>query len=123
MTRLTESEIKILSFPDTQVTEFNFDPEGKRLQLKCSYGYLEVSPNGKELKNVILELFEFERVTISEFKNNKVAVISLYSPTLALRDVCEFIFTDTQISIKGFSKEGYWIEYCFENSEVMVCYG
>ncbi|WP_218110314.1 hypothetical protein [Oligoflexus tunisiensis] len=109
---LTNTDIALLSFPDTQVLEFSLDMNSKNFSVRCSDGYLDLPSQGTELSQVLLEITGFSEITINELSDDQLQLIPRCTPDFALKDICEFSAKEGEIGLKGFSKErGYWTEY------------
>lgn len=121
MKTLKDNEIVNLSFPDTEVVEFFLDSDRRLCEVTCSHGYIGKQPDGYFIENTKLVISAFSSVKIQEFKDNTLEEVREFNFQYALKDICEFQLSPSQVILKGFSKiRGYWTEYIFENGKIRV---
>ena len=109
---LSEKYLNLLSFPDVVVKEFYLDVSRKSLQINCIDGYLETAPEGTSIEEVFIEINQFQSLSIFEYRNDSLTPIFSYSQDFALKDICEFTYSNDRTSVKGFSRiRGLWTEF------------
>ena len=122
MTHLSKSELYELSFPDTEVSDFQLDSLGRVCKISCIDGLLGKSPGGTILNKVTIEIKDYKFVIINEFIVN-LTPVSEFSLEFALKDICEFNLEEGKVTLKGFSKiRGFWTEYVFNGGSLGVAY-
>lgn len=119
MKNLSEEQIQDVSFPDAPVEDFLVD-QRKRLATFCSDAFVGTSPSGKWFDGSVVKI-SFADVSITEEESKE---ISNYHSDFALREICEFIFTEGALTIRGFSVgSGLWTEYKFFDPTIEISYG
>jgi hypothetical protein len=103
MTYLSLSQLNELSFPDTEILDFELDSLEKICKIFCLHGFLGKFLSGMILKRVMIEIKNYQSVEIIEFIES-TNMIHEFNGEFALKDICEFILTDNSVTLKGFSK-------------------
>ena len=103
------SELKLLSFPDAQVLEMTADIANKTFSLTLDRAYFD-SKHKINIDGGTLVLNNWEH-----FSSKLYSLEGSWNFDFdELKDICEFIVSDTQVMLKGFGKKtGNWTEYVF----------
>lgn len=116
---LTVGQIKALSFSDAPVTEFVLDTEKHEIQFK-SDAFVGCVPTGRWVDGCNISIREFSTFSITEEDNQ---VVSKYTREYALREICEFEYSEETIVMRGFTVgRGLWTEYRISNGQISVTY-
>ncbi|MEO7164609.1 MAG: hypothetical protein ABI041_16935 [Bdellovibrionia bacterium] len=122
MKHLSKSELNELSFPDTEVSDFQLDASERICKISCIDGLLGKSPKGIILNNIAIEIKDYHSLIISEFIENHT-LVNDFSQEFSLKDICEFNLKESSVTLKGFSKiRGFWTEYVFTGGSLDVAY-
>lgn len=101
-----------LSFPDFEVENTELYVEKKMLKIFVSGAWLNLDL-GLKLGKGILVFSEWDSILINQF-NSKTEQWSSIKPiqSESLKDLCEFIFSDSTVLLCGFGKKtGEWMEW------------
>lgn len=122
MKHLSKSELYELSFPDTEISDFQLDPLGRVCKISCIDGLLGKSPSGRILNKVTIEIEDYQTLIISEFIESH-SLVHEFNQDFSLKDICEFSLKEGTITLKGFSKtRGFWTEYVFTGGSLEVTF-
>ncbi len=119
MKNLNEDMMKNLSFPDFEVEKIQFSPQEKILEIFVEGAWLDID-GGIKLGRGVLFSKEWQSLSINRFNpiTEKWSTVEEFSPE-PLRDICEFKFFDSTVSLYGFGKHvGQWIEWRIVNAEM-----
>jgi hypothetical protein len=119
MKNLSNDQIRMASFPDAPITEFNLN-ESKKLLTFTTDVYVGSVPDGIWFDDAVVTISDFEWLRIVEEDSKE---ITAFSPNFALREICEFIISDDKIVLRGFTcGPGLWTEFCFQNPKVQISF-
>jgi hypothetical protein len=120
MKKLTEFELKNLSFPDCIVQDMWINVSDKVAEVKTDTGYL-LFDGGTRLKNCHLIIHDWEELQISRYWANKKKWEKLNVEDVErLVDICEFVY-GKNVVFRGFGeKTGQWVEIKFFNCVLVV---
>lgn len=121
MEQLTESEIKILSFPDYPVERMLVTKENKKLIVAVEGAYLD-GCRGKELEKVTLEFTQWDSLLVSLYSGSEW--LSIENEEIGiLKDICEFEVTENYYFLRGFSRSsGKWVEWKIKGASLLARY-
>ena len=120
MKKLSNIELKHLSFPESEVLSMDLNLEDKIMKLDIDSCYVDLS-EGKRYFECSLELRNWRslKVELYEASSQKDLILNPVSAD-KLADICEFEFGEEYI-FRGFGKlTGQWIEYSFSGGELVV---
>ncbi len=119
MISLTASEMKDLSFPDFDVEKMDLSTEHKSLTIVVDGAWL-AAEKGIELGRGSMHFDKWQNLSVNKFiyaLNNWVKVSDLNIESLM--DICDISFSNSSVSICGFSKiDGEWTRWTIENTNM-----
>jgi len=120
--KLSKDDLKVVSFPDTEVTSMEVDLANSTLSIKCLDGLLARTTGNKCIEDVVIRIENFDSITAEEYIEQTTQV-KPDNDEYFLKDICEFLIEDNKIILKGFSqKRGYWSEYHVVGGNLVVSY-
>jgi hypothetical protein len=110
MKTIEEGMMKLLSFPDVEVSKMVFFPNKKSLQILVDGAFLE---GGQKLEKGILYFDDWKSIEINRFDTQSEEWLPVEQSIVEpLRDLCEVNFSEEVTSMAGFGKEtGQWVEW------------
>ncbi|MBI2601427.1 MAG: hypothetical protein HYW48_00075 [Deltaproteobacteria bacterium] len=120
MRYLSEQELQQMSFPDGDVTNFSMNLSNGTLTFTCSDAFVRIKRRWFIDVHVTVT---FDSVKVTEYDAepgvHKVEV--LFSKDYALKDICEFEYSNSTITMRGYTKgRGFWTEYIFSGAKMAV---
>lgn len=116
---LNADMMTFLSFPDFEVIKMDFKPCDKALNIYMEGAWLDLN-GGEKLGKGVLLFENWISLTIQTFDSTleKLTTVDLekFEP---LRDICEIIFTNSSVTLCGFTKyTGLWTELNIYNASM-----
>lgn len=114
-----DDQMKHLSFPDAKVEEMEFLPDEKRLKIVVDGAFLDLE-DGIRLEKGTLFFKNWETITIRKFDSDQETWSDLNLRQVeTLEDLPEIIFFDSNVFLRGFSKQSdQWLEWGIINTKM-----
>jgi len=110
---LDKITMKNLSFPDIEVQKMELSFQEKVLKIFVEGACLDINGKGLKLNKGMLFFNGWKSLSISKFNHVHENWIEVdISSTEPLNDLCECLFSELEVSLRGFGKiTGEWLEW------------
>lgn len=116
---LSQEQIKDASFSDAPITNFVLNSKKRELQFK-SDTYVGCHPDGRWFDDCQITIKDFDSISIVE---DDTQVVSEYTDVYAIREICEFEYSDELIVMRGFTVgRGLWTEFRISGGNISAVY-
>ncbi len=107
--------MKFVTFPDSVVESFAFEPDQHSLLIEVDEAIFD---NDREVKRIMgcrLHIREWTQVLIRDYKSNQSTKTN--TPELYLADLIDVHFDEKMVRLRGLGQgTGEWVDYIFENA-------
>ncbi|MBW7874773.1 MAG: hypothetical protein H3C47_02160 [Candidatus Cloacimonetes bacterium] len=110
-----EYDLKYVTFPDSVVEQFLFEPEQQRLMIELDEAIYDNDREVRRIPGCRLYVSDWQTIQIRDYKANQS--IKSSSPDLYLADLIDVHFDEKMVRLRGLGQgTGEWVDYIFEHA-------
>lgn len=120
ITTVPHEQLVHLSLPDAQVETVDLDARARRLALRVDGAWLD-NGSARSIGPGVLFIAGWDRLDVRAYEHDAQKWSNIkFTP---LRDICEFIVSESAIVLRGFAKDsGQWTEVAAIGDQLQAAY-